>query len=69
MYTTVTKIYGEIVQNLPELYRLELDVVIDYEFEIEFAYLKNLSTLIIHSKSFDGFYFRKRTFKHCTISP
>jgi Leucine-rich repeat (LRR) protein len=67
-YTTVTKIYGEIVQNLPELYRLELDVVIDYEFEIEFAYLKNLSTLIIHSKSLDGFYFRKRTFKHLPLT-
>jgi hypothetical protein len=43
-------------------------VVIDYEFEIEFAYLKNLSTLIIHSKSFDGFYFRKRTFKHLPLT-
>ena len=64
LYTTVTQIYGEIVQNLPELYRLELDVVRDYEFEIEFAYLKHLSTLTIHTKSLDGFYFRKRTFKH-----
>ena len=63
-YTTVTKIYGEIVQNLPELYRLELDVVTDYEFEIEFAYLKNLSTLTMHTYLYDGFYFRKNTFNH-----
>jgi hypothetical protein len=64
LYTNVTKIYGEIVKKLPELYKLELDVVTDYEFEAEFASLKNLSTLTIHTYSYDGFYFRKNTFKH-----
>jgi hypothetical protein len=43
-------------------------VVRDYEFEIEFAYLKHLSTLTIHTKSLDGFYFRKRTFKHLPLT-
>ena len=67
-YTNVTKIYGAIVENLPELYRLEFDVVTDYEFEIEFTYLKNLSKLIIHTKSYDGFYFRKSAFKHLPLT-
>ena len=67
-YTNVTKIYGEIVENLPELYRLELDVVTDYEFEIELTYLKNLSKLIIHTKSYDRFCFRKSTFKHLPLT-
>jgi Leucine-rich repeat (LRR) protein len=30
-YTNATNIYREIVKNLPELYRLELDVVTDYK--------------------------------------
>jgi Leucine-rich repeat (LRR) protein len=68
LYTSVTKIYGEIVKNLPELYRLELDVMTDYEFEIDFAYLRNLSELKICSKSYDGFYFRKSTFKHLPLT-
>ena len=42
-------------------------MVTDYEFEIEFAYLKNLSTLTIHTYSYDGFYFRKNTFKHLPL--
>jgi hypothetical protein len=42
-------------------------VVTDYEFEIEFAFLKNLSTLTIHTYSYDGFYFRKNTFKHLPL--
>ena len=68
VYTNVTKIYGEIVKNLPELYRLELDVVTDYEFKIEFKYMKNLSTLTMHTYLYDGFYFRKRTFKHLPLT-
>ena len=68
LYTTATKIYGEIVKNLPELYTFQLDVVKDYEFEIEFAYLKNLSELTIYPHSHDGFYFRKRTFKHLPLT-
>ena len=68
LYTNVTKIYGEIVKKLPELYKLELDVVTDYEFEAEFASLKNLSTLTIHTYSYDGFYFRKSTFKHLPLT-
>ena len=63
VYTNVTKIYGEIVKNLPELYRLELDAVTDYEFEIEFKL-----TLTMHTYSYDGFYFRKRTFKHLPLT-
>jgi hypothetical protein len=54
LYTTATKIYGEIVKNLPELYTFQLDVVKDYEFEIEFAYLKNLSELTIYPHSHDA---------------
>jgi hypothetical protein len=50
VYTNVTKIYGEIVKILPELYRLELDAVTDYEFEIEFKL-----TLTMHTYSYDGF--------------
>ena len=68
LYTNFTKIYGKIVKNLPELYTLQLDVMKDYEFEIEFAYLKNLSELTIFSYSYDGFYFRKRTFKHLPLT-
>ena len=68
LYTTATKIYGEIVKNLPELGTFQLDVVKDYEFEIEFAYLKNLSELTIYPHSHDGFYFRKRTFKHLPLT-
>jgi len=67
-HTTDTNIYGEIVENLPELHRLELDVMRDYEFEIEFAYLKELSQLKIYSKSYDGFYFRKSTFRHLPLT-
>jgi len=43
-------------------------VVKDYEFEIGFEYLKNLSTLTIHTYSYDGFYLRKRTFKHLPLT-
>ena len=68
LHTTVTGIYGEIVKNLPEIYRLELDVVKDYEFEIEFTHLKNLSELKIHTKSYDGFYYQKRTFRQLPLT-
>jgi len=67
VYTIVAIIYGEIASNHSEWYRLELDVVTDYEFEIEFAYLKYRSTLTMHTYSYDGFYFRKNTFKHLPL--
>jgi hypothetical protein len=67
-YTTDANIYGEIVENLPELCRFELDVVTDYKFEKEFAYLKQLSELKIYSQSNEGFYFRKSTFTHLPLS-
>ena len=68
MCTQMLRKSTEIVKNLPELHRLELDVVTDYEFEIEFKYMKNLSTLTMHTYSYDGFYFRKRTFKHLPLT-
>jgi hypothetical protein len=37
--------------------------VTDYEFEIEFKL-----TLTMHTYSYDGFYFRKRTFKHLPLT-
>jgi hypothetical protein len=54
--------------NRPEIYRLELDVVKDYEFEIEFTHLKNLSELKIHTKSYDGFYYQKRTSRQLPLT-
>ena len=65
-YTNATNIYREIVKNLPELKSFALDVVTDYEFEIEFASLKNLKELYIYS--YDGFYFRKSTFTHLPLT-
>jgi len=42
--------------------------VAKYEFEVEFAHLKNISVLLIHAKSNRGFYYQKRTFKHLPLT-
>ena len=68
LYTVWKNIFVEIIKNLPELYQIELDVVPNYEFEVEFVHLKHLSVLLIHAKSFEGFYYRKRTFKHLPLT-
>ena len=67
-YTATKDIFVEIIKNLPELYHIELDVVPNYEFEVEFVHLKHLSVLLIHAKFFEGFYFQKRTFKHLPLT-
>ena len=43
-------------------------MVKNYEFEVEFVHLKHLSVLLIHAKSFEGFYYQKRTFKHLPLT-
>ena len=68
LYTPNKNIFVEIIKNLPELYQIELDVVPNYEFEVEFVHLKHLSVLLIHAKVFEGFYYQKRTFKHLPLT-
>lgn len=67
-YKVYKNIYVEIIKNLPQLYKIELDVVTEYEFEVEFAHLKHLSVLLIHAKAFAGFYYQKKTFKHLPLT-